>query len=126
MSFTYDTTTSRGQVRLIIGDTDTVTAANQIFSDAEIDAFLSMEGSVVKLAAACALEAIASKQAYIQKVITVGDLKTDGAKLAAEFRAQAAGLRAQVEDQPAYDWLEQSVTPAVTTEIIIKDAMRGG
>lgn len=125
MAFTYDTTTARGHVRLIIGDTDTVTVANQIFTDAEIDAFLSMQDDVVKLAAAQALEALASKQAYIQKVITVGDLKTDGAKLAAEFRAQAAALRKQVEDEPAFDWAEQAVTPAAGLEIIVKDAMRG-
>ena len=34
MAFTYDPTTARGQVRLLVSDTD---ADAEIFSDAEID-----------------------------------------------------------------------------------------
>lgn len=42
MAYTYDVSTSRGQVRLAIGDTS---EAHAVFSDAEVDRFLSMGGS---------------------------------------------------------------------------------
>lgn len=121
MAFTFDPTTDRGRVRLLIGDDDT---DNAIFQDASIDAFLALEGDIVKLGAAAALEAIASKQAYIQKVMTVGDLKTDGARLAQALRELAANWRRQVEDEPAFDVAEWSVSPAAGREITLKDAMR--
>jgi hypothetical protein len=121
MAWTFDPSTDRGRVRLLIGDDDT---DNQIFADASIDAFLTMEGGEVKLGAAAALEAIAAKQALIQKVMKVGDVTTDGAKLAQALRELAANFRRQVEDAPAFDVAEWSVTPAVAREIWIKDALR--
>jgi hypothetical protein len=60
MTFTLDPTTSRGRVRLLIGDTDTEKAANQIFSDGEIDAFLDLESQDVYAAAAAACRALAA------------------------------------------------------------------
>jgi hypothetical protein len=50
----------------------------------------------VRLAAAQALDTIATNEALVQKVLRTQDLQTDGAKLSAELRARAAGLRAQV------------------------------
>jgi hypothetical protein len=121
MAWTFDPTTDRGRVRLLIGDDDT---SNQIFQDASIDAFLSMEGGEVKLGAAAAIEAIAAKQALIQKVMKIGDVTTDGAKLAQALRELAANFRRQVEEAPAFDIAEWTVTPAVEREIILKDALR--
>jgi hypothetical protein len=121
MAWTFDPATDRGRVRLLIGDDDT---SNQIFQDASIDAFLGLEGGEVKLGAAAALEAIAAKQALIQKVMKVGDVTTDGAKLAQALRELAANFRRQVEDAPAFDIAEWSVTPAVSAEIWLKDALR--
>lgn len=93
-----DYTTDLGKVRLLIPDTD---ESNQLFSDAQITAFLTMEGGIVKKAAAAALETIASNEAMVSKVIRTQDLSTDGAKVAAELRARAAELRRQVdEDDP--------------------------
>lgn len=93
-----DYTTDLGKVRLLIPDTD---ESNQLFSDAQITAFLTMEGGIVKKAAAAALETIASNEAMVSKVIRAQDLSTDGAKVAAELRARAAELRRQVdEDDP--------------------------
>lgn len=60
MAFTYDTTTDRGRVRLLVGDTDTAVAANQIFDDDEIDAFLSIASNEVFSAAAQACRSIAA------------------------------------------------------------------
>lgn len=94
MAFTYDTTTSRGLVRLIISDT---TEANATFDDAEIDAFLGLEGDLVDLAAARALETIATNEALVQKRIRLLDLTTDGPAVARALREHAAQLRASHE-----------------------------
>jgi hypothetical protein len=95
MSFTYDPTTEAGQVRLLIPDTD---EDNQIFSDAEIAAFLVMPGVTgagkVFRAAAAACGTIARSEALIQKVQETRGVKTNGAALAAEFRQQAIALKA--------------------------------
>lgn len=95
---TYDPTTDRGQVRLLIVDTDV--AENATFTDAEIDTFLLLETGVFT-AAALALETIAVNEALVLKVIQTLDLKTDGAKLAAELRARAKDLRARADDDAA-------------------------
>lgn len=92
MSFTYDTATNAGLIRLRIGDKD---GDNPIFDDGEIAAFLTAEGDDWRRGAALALETMASSEAMIQKVIRTLELQTDGAKLATEFRAQAAALRSQ-------------------------------
>lgn len=63
MAFTLDPTTDRGKVRLLVGDTDTATVANQIFTDAEVDAFLDLEGNNVYAAAAAAASSIAASSA---------------------------------------------------------------
>lgn len=94
-----DYTTPAGQVRLLIPDTD---EANQLLTGEQVDAFLAIEGGIVKRAAAAALETIASNEALVSKVIRTQDLQTDGAKVGAELRARAAELRRQVdEDDPA-------------------------
>lgn len=63
MAFTYSPTEKRGKVRLLIGDTDADTAANQVFTDAEIDAFLALEDEEVYRAAAAACRSIATSKA---------------------------------------------------------------
>lgn len=59
-SFTFDPDTKRGQVRLLIADTNVGDADRRIFSDAEIDAFLSLESEDVYGAAATACRSIAA------------------------------------------------------------------
>lgn len=116
MVFTYDPTTTEGVVRLLIGDTNTGDADAQIFSDAEITAFLSLEGGVVRLAAASALEAMARSELMLLKVIKIMDVQTDGAAVARELRMQAQNLREQHEQGagdtgPAFDWAETVLDP---------------
>jgi hypothetical protein len=93
-----DFTTAEGQVRLLIND---VNEARLIFADAEITAFLLLEGSNVKRAAAQAVDTIADNEALASKVITDHQLQTDGAKLADALRKRAKALRdqADVEDE---------------------------
>lgn len=95
MAFTYDPLVGspRDQVRLLIGDTDLDEPGNWIFQDEEIDSFLAMEASVVKLAAAQALDTMASSEAMILKKIRILDLTTDGPAVAKELRERASTLR---------------------------------
>lgn len=99
MTFTYDTATDRGRVRLLIADTD---SANPVFTDAEIDTFVALEGDVFT-SAALALETIAVNEALVLKVIQTLDLKTDGAKLADTLLKRAAMLRERGSDDPGTD-----------------------
>lgn len=87
-------------VRLLIADDD---PANRLFRIDQLQDFLTMEGGVVKLAAATALEVIARSEVLISKVIKTQDLSTDGAKVAAELRASAASLRKEVADAIAVE-----------------------
>ena len=131
MTFTYNPASgdNRDVVRLLIHDTDTATAANQLFTDAEIDAFLTLEGSVVRRAAAAALESLAANQAMVLKVIRMLDLSTDGAAVARELRMQATALRDQAEADAAasggFDIAEQVVDAFTLRERTWKQAMRG-
>ena len=127
MAFTYDPTTDAGLVRLLITDTDLVNPDNQIFEDAEITAFLTLEGSVVKLAAARALDVIAVREVLVQKVIRIMDLTTDGAKAADSIRALAKQLRAEAAHEDTagmFDWAEMVDSDFAARERILKEALR--
>lgn len=89
---TVDPTTNIGMVRMLATDLDEVTP---LFTDAQIQALLTLEHSRIRRAAAQALDTIASSEALISKVIRTLDLQTDGAKVAAELRARARSLREQ-------------------------------
>jgi len=71
MACTYDITTDRGKVRLIINDT--ASPIGCIFSDLEIDTFLSMHSGSINLAAAEALGAWAAKYALLPDSEHIGD-----------------------------------------------------
>lgn len=100
MAFTYDPTTDRGRVRLLLTDIDEPTA---VFTDAEIDAFLDLENGSVKRAAAQAIDTNASNEVLASKVLKDHQLATDGAKAADALRKHAANLREQaLGDEDAY------------------------
>jgi len=132
VAFSYDPTTDRGKVRLQIGDTDTVNADRQLFTDAEIDAFLAQNTSIIKLSAADALEAIAANQLMVLKVMKNMDLSTDGAKVADSFRKLAEGLRkswAETGDgtyEGMFDYAEFTDTRFAKRERIVKEYERTG
>ena len=96
-----DYTTAIGQVRLLIPDTEQLgDTPAYIFSDPQISAFLALYSNSIKRAAAQAKLVLATSEALINKVISTYDLKTDGAKLGAELRAQAEMLRNEaIEDE---------------------------
>lgn len=127
MAFTFDPTTDRGRVRLLIGDT---VSANEIFDDASIDAFLDLGASEVLLGAALAAEGIASSELYIQKVIRIMDLQTNGAATAAEWRLKAKQWRALYDSGlgdpgDAFDFAELVYDQFSRRERIINQALRG-
>lgn len=91
---TVDPTTSIGLVRLLSTDLD---EEAPLFTDAQITAFLTLEGNEARLAAAQALDTIASSEALVSKKIRTQDLATDGPAVAKELRARADELRRQVD-----------------------------
>lgn len=124
MAFTYDLTSERGQVRLLITDTD---SDNPIFEDEEIDFFLSntaVDGNDVNLAGAKALETIAASEALVQKKIKLLDLTTDGPAVAKSLREAAALLREQSESEGDIDFIEQNLNVFSARQIIWNDALR--
>lgn len=108
---TYDVESEIGKVRLLINDVD---ESDQIFDDNEIQAFLSLEGGYVRLAAAQAIDTIADNEALCSKVIRTQDLQTDGAKLADSLRKRAASLRErhdmEIEDDGFFEIVEAGPT----------------
>ncbi len=102
-----------GQIRLLIPDTDQLenladplATADYIFDDEQLQAFATLYANNVKRAAAQAKLVLATSEALINKVISTYDYKTDGAKLGAELRAQAAELRAEADRDDQVDAYE--------------------
>ena len=124
MAFTYDLTNNVGKVRMLVPDRVT---PGHIFEDDEITAMLTIEGNVVKLSAALALETIASDTAMVLKVIRLLDLTTDGAKTSDALLKRAALLREQAEAEDvegAFDWAEMIVNDFSYREFAFNDALR--
>lgn len=79
------------RVRLLIADLDDP----PLFSDADIEEFLTLEGGYVRLAAATALDTIAVSETLVSKRIRTLDLQTDGPAVAKALHDQAKSLREQ-------------------------------
>lgn len=93
-----DFTTPAGRVRLLLNDVD---ESAQVFTEAEIEAFLALEGENVKRAAAQAIDTNADNEALASKVLRSQDISTDGAKVADALRKRAAALREQADREDA-------------------------
>lgn len=104
-SYNYDDTESAvNQVRLLINDVGGEGGSQWIFSDEEIQRFLTLRGDSVFRAAATALRTIANNEAMTSKVITFLDVKTDGAKLADALRAGADEMEKQADEAEDSDF----------------------
>lgn len=129
---TYEVGTDAGKVRLLCQDTDT---DDPYFTYEEIQAFLTLESGDVRLAAAQALDAIASSETLTLKKIRQlgGALETDGPAVAKSLREHAAALRKQVADLATggasvdglFDIAEMGIGPFGRREIIRNAALRG-
>lgn len=128
MAYTYDVSTTIGKIRLLINDHD---EADVIFQDDELQAFLDINEDSLKYAAAQALDTIASNEAMVLKVITLMDLRTDGAATAKALREHAAQLREEADDADAaeedglFDYAEMVTDAFTARERIRKQALRG-
>ena len=102
MTYTYlPATTDVGKVRLAIGDT---TEATAIFTDEELQVFLTAEGSV-NMAAAAALEAWAATYAANADSEKIGDYAYTQ-KIVDKLLAMAARLREKESSTPVLTWAE--------------------
>ena len=80
------------QVRLLITDVGGDDGETFVFSDAEIETFLSLRKGNVYLAAALALNTLAANEALVSKRITYLELSTDGPAVSRALRELAAQL----------------------------------
>jgi hypothetical protein len=113
--FPPDYATGVGQVRLLIPDTEQLLDPSgvhdhgeYIFSDAQVQAFLTLYSNNVKRAAAQAKLVLATSESLINKVIRTADYTTDGAKLGAELRAQAKHLQEEADKDDLVDSYDDS------------------
>ncbi len=90
MPNSYNLETSIGKVRLLIPDRE---IADPVFSDAEVEQFLSIEGNNVKLAAALALEVAAADDAKTFKIMKTGQDSVDGVRGAELLMKRARQFR---------------------------------
>jgi hypothetical protein len=125
-SFTYtEDYTPLNIVRLLTNDKYEDTP---IFYDHEINFFLALESNDTRKAAAKALETIAADEVLVQKVIKLLSLSTDGAKVAAELRANAKALRDQANEDTSGDGLfdiaEWVVDDATARQRLVNEALR--
>jgi hypothetical protein len=127
MAETFDYSTNRGKVRLLIADTD---PANYLFNGQAIDAFIELaRGSSVKRAAAIALRTIAANEILVQKRIRILDLSTDGPAEAVQLRQLADALDAQADEDDAadadglFDTAEMILTPAQRRQYLFNEQL---
>jgi len=126
MTYTYVLANTIGQVRLLIPDR---VETDAFFSDEEISALLALESDNVRRATAMALETMASSEAFVQKVIRVLDLSTNGAATSAALLQRAAMLKKQADaaelvGDSGFDIAEWVVNDFSARERITKEALR--
>lgn len=133
MSFTFDPTTDRGKVRLLIQDDTEQYEGVDIyyFTDAKIDAFLTLaedlDGDTVRLAAADALDSWASNEVMVLKVVKQLDIQVDGAAVAREMRQRAKSLRDLAEmasTDAGFDIAEMALGPFSEREQTLNEEIR--
>lgn len=107
-----DYTTTLGKVRLLTADLD---EAAPLISDDVLTGYLTLNGDAPLLAAADALDAMATSEVLLARKIRTQDLATDGPAVAAELRRQATVLRARFEAENS-DFTIVGFTPDDGTE----------
>lgn len=101
-----DYTTPLGKVRLLTADLD---EASPMLSDEILLGYLGLHSDNHYLAAADALDAMATSEVLLARKIRTQDLSTDGPAVAAELRKQAISLRikaAEIDDELSAGYFE--------------------
>jgi len=114
-TYTYDLGTSIGVVRLLIDDrdlssVDPLTPLEQrsaIFSDSEIEEFLSLSANDVLRASAKGLVTIAGNRSLLVQSRRVGKAELDYGSVRKDLMTQAEALITQSISQPADGYVEQ-------------------
>lgn len=70
-------------------------ANDRVLSSAQLQTLIDMNGGALRLAAADALDIVASDRVLALGVVDTPEVKVDGAKVSAELRARAVMLREQ-------------------------------
>ncbi|MBA7652650.1 hypothetical protein ES703_60485 [subsurface metagenome] len=100
----YDITTNVGKVRLTIGDN----TAAEVFTNAEIEFFLSINSNSIPLAAADALEAWMAKYATSASSEKIGDYAYTQ-DIVNKMNKLMKELRAKVASTPYLTWAEMEL-----------------
>jgi len=106
MAFTYDISTSIGKVRLITGDK---IEATPVFTDEEIQVFLTDNSNSVNLAAATLLEAWAASYSANVDSEKIGDYSYTQ-KIVDKMLSLAKQLRETAAETPYLTWAEMDLT----------------
>lgn len=112
--------TDIGDVRILIQDTDIVPTTDAIFSDEEIQVFLTLGGSV-QTAAGLALKAIAADKAKLSKLMRTLNWTQDDRQAASALLAIADSM---IADDIAFGSAESSYTDFNIRDIVINRALR--
>lgn len=102
-----------------------VTYQHTLLSDDDLETFLALQTDDVRLAAAMALDTIATNEALVQKRIKLLDISTDGPAVAKSLREHAAQLRFEASSDDDFDWAEMVTTGSAWEERIFAQAQRG-
>jgi hypothetical protein len=119
----YDLETDVGKVRLLTSDIGGGDGKQFLFSNEEIEVFLSMRDSV-SLAAALALRTIAGNEAQVSKRITFLELQTDGPAVSRALREQATELEKMTDDDAEIEIASMNVDIFSRRDLILKRARR--
>lgn len=103
MAFTYDLSTTVGQVRFLVGDND---PDNILMQDEEIQFCINISFTSLYLAAAAACEAMAAKVSGNLTNIVLGSLKIDETTKSEQLMAMADRFKALEYSQPAFAMVE--------------------
>lgn len=100
-----------------------------LLSDANLQTLLDLEGGDDRLAAAQALDIVASSEALVSKKIKLLDLQTDGPAVAKALREHATELRRQVaegagDSEGGFGVVEMVVDDFSARERIVAEALR--
>ena len=109
MSANYDLGTDVGKVRLIIGDTDVFPESDAVFTDEELEYFLTVNSDNINLAAADACEAWVAKYAASPDSEKMGDYAYTQ-KAVANYNKLAKELREKESSSPVFEWAEPDLT----------------
>ena len=118
MAYTYEPTTDRGKVRLLVGDRVT---ANAIFDDEEIDTFLTMQDGNVNHAAALALESAAGDPTKLGIMFRTLNFTKDTKGVVSDLLKKAERLR---NIAPSYGAAETVQTDQSVVDIVTNAALR--